>query len=89
MPIFATAKNVDRHATAHAVSRNDRENSPCEKVDSSVVLRSFGDHRIAMSFAIMGLRLGAVIDDEECISVSFPNFLDILREMTEVRLLTN
>ena len=86
-PFFATAKNVDCHATAHAVSRNDRENSPCEKVDSSVVLHSFGDHRIAMSFAIMGLRLGAVIDDEECISVSFPNFLDILREMTEVRLL--
>lgn len=60
-----------------------------KKMDSSVLLHSFGDHRIAMSFAIMGLRLGAVIDDEECISVSFPNFLDILREMTEVRLLTN
>lgn len=89
IPIFATAKNVDCHATAHAVSRNDRDNSLCEKVDSSAPLHSFGDHRIAMSFAIMGLRLGAVIDDEECISVSFPNFLDILREMTEVRLLTN
>ncbi|ETD25898.1 3-phosphoshikimate 1-carboxyvinyltransferase [Helicobacter canis] len=58
-----------------------------KKIDSSALLRSFGDHRIAMSFAIMGLRLGAEIDDEECISVSFPNFLEILREMTEVRLL--
>lgn len=58
-----------------------------KKMDSSALLRSFGDHRIAMSFAIMGLRLGVEIDDEECISVSFPNFLEILREMTEVRLL--
>lgn len=59
-----------------------------KKVDSSaILLRSFGDHRIAMSFAIMGLRLGVAIDDEMCIGVSFPNFLEILREITEVRLL--
>ncbi len=46
---------------------------------------SFGDHRIAMSFAIAGLRCGAKIEDTECIATSFPNFIDILKEITEVR----
>ncbi|MDX4068423.1 3-phosphoshikimate 1-carboxyvinyltransferase [Aliarcobacter skirrowii] len=39
---------------------------------------SFGDHRIAMSFAIAGLVCGMNIEDIECINASFPNFKEIL-----------
>ncbi|MDX4035464.1 3-phosphoshikimate 1-carboxyvinyltransferase [Aliarcobacter skirrowii] len=39
---------------------------------------SFGDHRIAMSFAIAGLVCGMNIEDVECINASFPNFKEIL-----------
>ncbi|PAF54178.1 3-phosphoshikimate 1-carboxyvinyltransferase [Helicobacter sp. 13S00482-2] len=49
------------------------------------VLESFGDHRIAMSFAIAGLISGSKIKDSECIDVSFPNFLDILQKITKVQ----
>ncbi len=45
---------------------------------------SFGDHRIAMSFAIAGLRCGMQIEDIECISTSFPNFFEILSKITKV-----
>lgn len=44
---------------------------------------SFGDHRIAMSFAIAGLVCGVEIDEVECIKISFPNFLDILQKIVE------
>ncbi|STO96732.1 carbamoyl-phosphate synthase large subunit [Helicobacter canis] len=45
--IFATAKTMDCHATAGAVSRNDRKNSSCEKVDSSANLNELAkDSRI-------------------------------------------
>ncbi|HXJ37494.1 MAG TPA: 3-phosphoshikimate 1-carboxyvinyltransferase, partial [Candidatus Eisenbacteria bacterium] len=39
-----------------------------------------GDHRIAMAFAIAGLRSrdGIVIDDPDCAGVSFPGFFDQL-----------
>ncbi len=42
---------------------------------------SFGDHRIAMSFIIAGLRCGMEVDDVECIKTSFPNFFKILKKL--------
>jgi len=42
---------------------------------------SHGDHRIAMSFAIAGLKCGMEIKDIECIQTSFPNFFDILDDL--------
>ncbi|RUM56791.1 MAG: 3-phosphoshikimate 1-carboxyvinyltransferase [Nautilia sp.] len=45
---------------------------------------SFGDHRIAMSFAILGLVCGMQIDETDSIKTSFPNFVDILKRITEV-----
>jgi 3-phosphoshikimate 1-carboxyvinyltransferase len=41
-------------------------------------INSFGEHRIAMSFAIAGLVSGMNIKDTACIETSFPNFMDIL-----------
>ncbi len=47
-------------------------------------LNSYGDHRIAMSFAIAGILSGMEIEDIECIDTSFPNFFEILQEISEV-----
>ena len=46
-------------------------------------INSFGDHRIAMSFAIAGLLSGIKIKDTNCINTSFPNFNTILKEIYE------
>ncbi|MRI58393.1 MAG: 3-phosphoshikimate 1-carboxyvinyltransferase [Epsilonproteobacteria bacterium] len=48
-------------------------------------VKSHGDHRIAMSFLIAGLVSGMEVEDVECIETSFPNFVDLLRQITEVR----
>jgi len=48
-------------------------------------LTSYGDHRIAMSFIIAGLRCGMEMDDIDCINTSFPNFFELLGEFAEVR----
>lgn len=45
-------------------------------------LSSYGDHRIAMSFAIAGLKSGMIITEAQYINISFPNFLDILGQIT-------
>jgi len=44
---------------------------------------TFGDHRIAMSFAIAGLtsREEIVLDDPGCADVSFPEFWDMLEQI--------
>jgi len=50
------------------------------------VVNSHGDHRIAMSFAIAGLLSGMEIEDIECVDTSFPNFFDILKQITGVQI---
>lgn len=50
-------------------------------IANSAKIESFGDHRIAMSFLILGLRCGMEVDDSECIKTSFPNFIDILKQI--------
>lgn len=45
---------------------------------------SFGDHRIAMSFAIAGLVCDMEVEDTACIDTSFPNFFELLSQITEV-----
>ena len=44
------------------------------------IVESHNDHRIAMALAIAGLvsREGVVINNPDCVTVSFPNFFDIL-----------
>jgi 3-phosphoshikimate 1-carboxyvinyltransferase len=43
-------------------------------------VRSFADHRVAMSFAVAGLvsERGVAIDDADCANISFPTFFDLL-----------
>ncbi len=53
---------------------------------SEAEVDSFGDHRIAMSFIIAGLRCGMEVRDIECINTSFPNFFTLLSNITEVEL---
>ena len=51
----------------------------------SATVNSYGDHRIAMSFAIAGVKCGMCVEDISCIDTSFPNFFDILQEITEIK----
>jgi 3-phosphoshikimate 1-carboxyvinyltransferase len=46
---------------------------------------SFGDHRIAMAFAVAALRGDgySTIDNAESASVSFPQFFSILRQVSQ------
>jgi 3-phosphoshikimate 1-carboxyvinyltransferase len=53
---------------------------------TSATVDSFGDHRIAMSFIIAGLRCGMEVSDLDCINTSFPNFFELLSEITTVTL---
>jgi len=47
---------------------------------------SDGDHRIAMSFIIAGLKCGMEVIDLECINTSFPNFFELLQRVTKLNL---
>lgn len=51
---------------------------PTQKITPATV-RTYRDHRVAMSFAITGLRApGVTIDDPGCVAKTFPDFWDRL-----------
>jgi 3-phosphoshikimate 1-carboxyvinyltransferase len=53
--------------------------APCE-------VQTYDDHRIAMSFAVTGLRApGIAIADPACVSKTFPRFFEVLRGLTRPR----
>ena len=54
---------------------------------NSATIDSDGDHRIAMSFIIAGLKSGMTVTDLDCINTSFPNFFEILNKITKVEFL--
>jgi 3-phosphoshikimate 1-carboxyvinyltransferase len=49
-------------------------------------IESYGDHRIAMAFAIAGLLADAptTIHGAECADISFPGFFEILRDVSRL-----
>jgi len=45
-------------------------------------INTYNDHRIAMSFAMAGLKVpGIIIHDEQCVEKSFPNYWEIFAEL--------
>lgn len=54
------------------------------KVTKTVKIKTYSDHRIAMSFLILGLLYNnnLTIDDEACISISYPNFTKDLEKLS-------
>ncbi len=46
---------------------------------------TYGDHRIAMSFAIAGLiaKQSITLDNPACVAVSFPQFFDLLKQVVQ------
>jgi 3-phosphoshikimate 1-carboxyvinyltransferase len=55
---------------------------PDRSMDGARIV-THGDHRIAMAFAVAGLRApaGLVIDDPGCADVSFPGFFRVLEDL--------
>tara|TARA_Y100000996_G_C22178324_1_gene501640 strand:+ start:52 stop:522 length:471 start_codon:yes stop_codon:yes gene_type:complete len=47
-------------------------------------IKTYSDHRIAMTFAIAGLLTGKYnhLDDESCIDTSFPDFFNVIKEIS-------
>ena len=54
---------------------------PCEMMRPAHI-RTYDDHRMAMAFALIGLRLpGIMIDDPTCVSKTFPNYFEALESL--------
>jgi 3-phosphoshikimate 1-carboxyvinyltransferase len=54
---------------------------PCKEIQP-VKIRTYDDHRMAMAFALVGLRVpGIVIENPECVAKTFPNYFEVLEQL--------
>ena len=52
--------------------------NPCEQIHP-VQIQTYDDHRMAMAFALVGLRVpGIKIENPECVAKTFPDYFDVL-----------
>ena len=82
--IATIAENCRRMGLTIEV-REDGFTIPGKQQFHAAELDSFGDHRIAMAFAVAALAAGgpSTIENAEAASVSFPGFFDTLRRIAE------
>lgn len=66
-----------------AVEKEETESGEAGKLaPGGVVIDSWGDHRIAMAFGILGTALGGItITGAECVAKTFPDFWDLLKSV--------
>jgi 3-phosphoshikimate 1-carboxyvinyltransferase len=81
--IATVAENLGRLGVAVEVTE-DSMTIPGGQKFRPAALDSFGDHRIAMAFAIAALAAGgeSSMENAEAASVSFPEFYSVLGEIT-------
>ncbi len=52
---------------------------PVETTFQPATIQTYNDHRMAMAFALIGLRVpGVTIENPACVSKTFPNYFDVL-----------
>ena len=87
---FVRGHETDRIAAV--VAELQRCGVGCEPTDDGFVVQpapprgatveTYGDHRMAMSFALLGLRVpGIAIADPGCVAKTFPDFFEVLGEL--------
>lgn len=45
------------------------------------IVESHNDHRLAMAFSLLGLMHDVEVENGECFDVSFPNFIEVMKEI--------
>ena len=73
-----------RHLGVEVEEREDGMTIRGGKPLEAASVKTYGDHRVAMSLAIAGLSTngGLQLDDAGCVDTSFPGFFDLLNRMS-------
>lgn len=82
--LAAVARNL-RRLGAEVEEFSDGLRVPGEQTFGGAEVESYGDHRIAMAFAVAGLAAkdGVAIQSAACVNISFPEFFEMLEQVSE------
>lgn len=76
--VHATCVELDRLGVRVEEHEDGMTIHPVETMRSASI-QTYNDHRMAMAFALIGLRFdGVTIENPSCVSKTFPNFFEVL-----------
>jgi 3-phosphoshikimate 1-carboxyvinyltransferase len=79
--VAATCNELQRLGVSVEEHPDGMTIQPCKKWKPASI-RTYNDHRMAMAFALVGLRVAGVsIEDPGCVSKTFPDFFQILQNL--------
>jgi 3-phosphoshikimate 1-carboxyvinyltransferase len=79
--VHATCTELARLGVRVEEARDGMTIYPVEKMCPAVI-QTYNDHRMAMAFALIGLRFdGVTIENPSCVSKTFPTFFEVLETL--------
>jgi len=79
--VFSTCSELIRLGVSVDEHEDGMTIHPVEKMRPAVI-QTYNDHRMAMSFALIGLRFGGVtIENPSCVSKTFPDYFEVLEAL--------
>ena len=67
------------------ITSNSLELYPSSKLKKNIAIDTYNDHRMAMAFAPLAIRVPIIINDSSVVSKSYPAFWDDLKSIDFVR----
>ena len=79
--VYATCTELTRLGVRVEEHADGMTIHPVEKTRPAII-QTYNDHRMAMSFALIGLRVpGITIENPGCVSKTFPDYFDVLEAL--------
>ena len=79
--LFALKNEIKKLGTNIKITEDSLELKSPKTIKKNIKINTYGDHRMAMSFAPLGLKTDICISDANVVSKSYPNFWDDLKKI--------
>ena len=77
----ALKNELEKLGTIVSITDDSLTLKPSEKINENVTIKTYQDHRMAMSFAPLALKSNIIIEDAEVVSKSYPTFWEDLKSI--------
>jgi len=64
------------------VTQNSLKLEPSKKIAQNIEIKTYDDHRMAMAFAPLALKVPIIIENAEVVSKSYPTFWEDLKSFS-------
>lgn len=72
--LVALKNELEKFGAAVVITDNSLSLAPCSSLKENVEIETYNDHRMAMAFAPLALKVPLIIKDAEVVSKSYPEF---------------